>query len=392
MPHPNPSTPARAASVTARSLHGALLVLVVLLTSFLPGGSSSAQDLPPPGIGVRLLEAPADLVDDPRAQVYVIDHLPPATTIERRFEVSNGEPTPFDVELYPVAADIRDDAFVADAGRRRNELATWITVEPSALTLQPGERAEVAMRIDVPADATRGEHYAVVFAERLPGGDVDGVQVATRVGLRVYLSVGPGGAPPIDFEIVSILPARDDDGRPGLDTLVRNTGGRAIDLSGELQLADGPGGTTAGPFDVALGTTLPPGEEGTVTARLGAALPDGPWRADMTLRSGLVERMATARLTFPSAGEVAEAVAAESTTPSSGLPTAARVGGGLGLLAILAVLGLLVGRRRSGDAAPQPDAPPARPAWPAPDPATAVLPPPPRQRTRRAELVPDPPR
>ncbi|WP_341251951.1 hypothetical protein [Euzebya pacifica] len=375
----------RAASVVPALVVFALSV-VGLLTS-----ASKAQDLPPPGIGVRLLEAPAELVDDPRAQVYVIDHLPPATTIERRFEVSNGEPTPFDVELYPVAADIRGEAFVADAGRRPNELATWISVEPSALTLQPGERAEVTMRIDVPADATRGEHYAVVFAERLPGGDVDGVEVATRVGLRVYLSVGPGGAPPIDFEIVSMLPSRGDDGRPRLDTLVRNTGGRAIDLSGELQLADGPGGTTTAPVDVALGTTLPPGEEGRVTTVLGVDLPDGPWRADVTLRSGLVERMATARLTFPPVGETAEPVAAESTTPSGGISTAVLLGGGLGVLAALAGLAwLVVGRgRTSGSSTP---VLPSGPRWPAPDPATAVLPPPPPQRTRRAELVPDPPR
>jgi len=36
---------------------------------------------------------------------------------------------------------------------------------------------------------------------------------------------------------------------------VHNTGGRALDMNGTLQLLAGPGGLSAGPFPATLGTT-----------------------------------------------------------------------------------------------------------------------------------------
>ena len=46
-------------------------------------------------------------------------------------------------------------------------------------------------------------------------------------------------------------------------------------MTGTLTLTGGPGGLTAGPFPVALGTTLAPGDSAPVTATLDQQLPDG---------------------------------------------------------------------------------------------------------------------
>ena len=49
--------------------------------------------------------------------------------------------------------------------------------------------------IDVPVDASAGERYAVVWAEvSAPASAAGGVTLVNRVGVRVYLSVAPGGA------------------------------------------------------------------------------------------------------------------------------------------------------------------------------------------------------
>ncbi|MBW3590879.1 MAG: hypothetical protein KY393_03355, partial [Actinobacteria bacterium] len=56
---------------------------------------------------------------------------------------------------------------------------------------------------------------------------------------------------------------------------VRNTGGRALDLTGELTLTDGPGGLSGGPFPAELGTTLPVDGAAAVTVVLDEQLPDG---------------------------------------------------------------------------------------------------------------------
>ena len=83
---------------------------------------------------------------------------------------------------------------------------------------------------------------------------------------------------------------------------VHNTGGRALDMSGTLELTDGPGGLNAGPFPVVVGTTLGVGDTESVTIALDEALPAGPWNSEIILRSGLLERSASATITFPASG------------------------------------------------------------------------------------------
>ena len=65
---------------------------------------------------------------------------------------------------------------------------------------------------------------------------------------------------------------------------VQNTGGRALDMRGKLELEDGPGGLSAGPFPASLGTTLAPGDTGTVTVMLNAQVPAGRGMRGSTCR------------------------------------------------------------------------------------------------------------
>jgi hypothetical protein len=126
---------------------------------------------------------------------------------------------------------------------------------------------------------------------------------------------------------------------------VRNTGGRALDLGGELRLTGGPGGLQAGPFRVRLGTTLGLGEAGWVRVPLDPAVPAGPWRVGVTLRSGAVQRTAGSAISFPTrAGSVAAAVPATSAPPAKER-TSLAVGVGLLLLGSLLLLRRGGGRR-----------------------------------------------
>lgn len=261
--------------------HRFTLVLLALLLTLLGQGTAHAQLALPPGLGIRLLEAPAAAADDPRAQIYVIDHVPPGTVVERRIEITNGDPDAFEVALYPVRADVTDIGFVADPARGHNDLASWTTVDPSARTLQPGERATATVRIEVPQDATAGERYGVVYAERGATAGGPGLAMSARVGVRIYLSVGEGAAPAPDFVVDGLTATRTEDEQPVLRATVRNTGGRALDLRGEMALSDGPGGTSAGSFEVTDVVTVAPGHRADVAVALDPALPRGrglpPW-------------------------------------------------------------------------------------------------------------------
>ncbi|MFF8020615.1 hypothetical protein ACFZDJ_05685 [Streptomyces sp. NPDC007896] len=58
-------------------------------------------------MGIRLVDVPADLVEDPRARQYIIDSLKPGVTVKRRIEVSNKSDDVLHVAVCPGAADIR---------------------------------------------------------------------------------------------------------------------------------------------------------------------------------------------------------------------------------------------------------------------------------------------
>lgn len=122
---------------------------------------------------------------------------------------------------------------------------------------------------------------------------------------------------------------------------MHNLGGRALDMNGSLELKGGPGGLSAGPFPASLGTTLAIGATEPVTVVLDKALPAGPWDAQITLKSGLVEQTARATITFPATGSAA-AVAAD--PKKSGPSKTALALAGAGAVLALALIAFL--RRR----------------------------------------------
>ncbi|MFE2106691.1 peptidase [Kitasatospora sp. NPDC059463] len=284
-----------------------LVLAVVQALGVLPAAADGVPGTPSPGpdaagrtIGIRLLDAPEDRRDDPRAQAYVVDHLAPGSVIERRVEVSNESSAPMHVTLYAGAAAVANGEFAFAPERTPNELTGWTSLDTTELDLAPSATAPVRATVRVPANASAGERYGVIWAQTGAAADrAHQLAVVGRVGVRMYLDVGPGGEPPTDFTIGRLWPARARDGRAEVHARVHNTGGRALDVGGALSLLDGPGGLRAGPFPVKAGTTLAPGDAGEVTVPLDPGLPDGPWTVELTLGSGPAEHTTRATVTFP---------------------------------------------------------------------------------------------
>ncbi|MFF2951171.1 peptidase [Kitasatospora sp. NPDC057965] len=294
-------------------------------------------------IGIRLLDAPEDRRDDPRAQAYIVDHVAPGSTIERRVEVSNESSAPMRVSLYAGAAAVAKGQFAFAPDRTPNELTGWTSLERTELQLEPSGTARVQATVRVPKEAAAGERYGVIWAQTAdPPDRSQNLTILGRVGVRMYVDVGPGGEPPVDFAIERLRPAKARDGRGEVHARVRNTGGRALDIGGTLSLVNGPGGLRAGPFPVRTGTTLAPGDVGEAVVQLDKGLPDGPWTAELTLRGGTAEHTTRVTVTFPAEPDGAGAVEA-SAAGSGDLPTP--VTAGLAAL-VLAGLCLLLHRYR----------------------------------------------
>lgn len=293
--------------MTVRRTGATLTAAAVLATAPFLVQPAAAVDAG--GVGIRLLDAPVDRKDDPRARTYVVDHVHPGATIKRRIEVTNEGSSATPIAVYAAAANLIGGNFVVADGRTSNELASWITATPASAQLSPGGRAQVSVEVRVPAGASPGERYAAVLAEipAKPSGTGTTVGVATRVGVRVYLDVGPGGEPASDFRVDTLTAVRAADGTPEVTARITNTGGRAIDLGGTLALSAGPGGLRAGPFPVDSVQTLAVKASDEVLVKLDKSLPVGPWHARIDMQSGRIKRAAEATITFPAANGTAAA-------------------------------------------------------------------------------------
>ncbi|MGW5127443.1 peptidase [Streptomyces sp. NPDC004069] len=289
----------QAAGVTPAAGHGA------------PGAPAPQDPAAGRTIGIKLLDAPESRRADPRAHTYIVDHVAPGSTIERRVEVTNESSTPMHVNVYAAAATIAKGGFTFAPGRTPNELTGWTSLDRAGLELAASGKARVRATIRVPRDAAAGERYGVIWAQTgAPADRSHNMTMLARVGVRMYIDVGPGGEPPSDFRIERLHPTRARDGRGEVRARIHNTGGRALDIRGALSLSDGPGGLRAGPFSAKTGTTLAPGDLAEAVVPLDARLPDGPWTVAFTLRSGLVEHTTRAVITFPATPGSAGAVAA----------------------------------------------------------------------------------
>ena len=323
----------------------ALLALTVLpFPASAQPGTGSDENAGSIAIGLR--EMPAHLSDDPRAQRYIVDHLPPGTTITRLVAVSNFTDAPQDIDVYAGPATVGDGAFVPQPRDEENLLTRWISVDRPVVHLQPGESTEVVVTIAVPADAPEIEQYAGIWASHSTAADGAGIDRVSRVGVRVYLSVGHGNGPPSDFVIIDLRPIRDALGIAALAAVVHNTGSRAVDIDGTLDLTEGPGGMSTTRVGSEY-TTIGPGDTADVLFVLdnSETLPAGPWQAKVDLSSGVHQHEEAAEVQFPEKGEIASA---ESSNPVLAWIVAAAIAALA--MAVLAWL-LLVRRRRDAQSA-----------------------------------------
>jgi hypothetical protein len=289
--------------------------------------------------GARLLDVPVADMNNPRGLRYIIDYLHTGTTIRRRILVTNQETRKATLTVYPDAAQISNDMFTGEAGATRSELTTWVSVQHPVLTLAPGASETDMITITVPLGATRGEHYGEIWVQQESyARNTSGFRIneVVRVGIRIYLAVGQGGAPPTVFAIASMTGSRSATGQPSLVVHVDNTGGRAVDLSGTVRLTGGPGDSSAGPFLGQQIVTLAPGQSGNMSFAPPKALPDGPWQAQATLISGITTSVATGTVRFGG-------------LPAAGFHLGLMAWGGIGLagVALLGALTAILVRRNA---------------------------------------------
>jgi hypothetical protein len=254
--------------------------------------------------GVRLIQAPISERNNPRAQGEIVDSLHPGTVRHWVMGVSNLGAGPVRLRIYAAAAVIRRGQFLpANRQYAQNQLTTWVRVSHWRLFLKAHHSATIKVTIRVPRHAPEGEQYGVVWAQgfNVMQGHHATVTLVNRVGIRIYLAVGPGGGPPTRFTLGAVSGTIARNGAKVASVEVHNTGGLAVSLTGKLTLTSKSDGLRAGPF-VATPTVIAPGQSFAVPVVLPAKLPTGPWQAVVSLQSGVFSHSEHASLAFTATG------------------------------------------------------------------------------------------
>ncbi len=289
-------------SIRALPIWGLAFGLTLLAGSLLAPSAATAASMPMSsgGIGIRLLSGASSSSSGPLALAYIVERLSPGSRVTRRIEISNTTDATADIVVFAAAAGIAEGKFSFAPGRSGDSLSSWTTIAHSVLHLASGATVLDAVTINVAKRASSGERYAVVWAEvSAPSPTHSGVRLVNRVGIRMYVSVGKGGLPAAEFTVGSLVASRGANGDPLVAAVVHNVGQAALDITGELRLSHGPGGLSAGPFPVTLGSLLAPDHSAVERTELDNQVPRGPWRADLTLSSDGTQRSSVTMITFP---------------------------------------------------------------------------------------------
>lgn len=123
---------------------------------------------------------------------WLIYKIQAGETIYDKVRVLNNDSVLGDYDVYPVDADVDAHGGFAPESRdaERNAVGKWIVLKTSSVSIAPANETFVDLTISVPEDAKSDEYTGAIMVQKSPKGDLKaGVNIATRVGVRVYITV-----------------------------------------------------------------------------------------------------------------------------------------------------------------------------------------------------------
>ncbi|MFV0309866.1 MAG: DUF916 domain-containing protein [Desertimonas sp.] len=186
-------------------------------------------------------------------RAFLVHDVEPGTRVTDAIWVDNLSSEAVTLDIYAADAFNTDDGAL-DVGTGRepaSEVGLWTRPEVAVVTIEPGTRVESPVVIDVPLNATPGDHAGGIVASMITRRvDESGaaVELETRVGVRVYLRVDGELAPSLtvtDMRMDWSVGLDPTDGSLTVAYTVRNDGNVRLGAEQYLEVL--------GPFDWLLG-------------------------------------------------------------------------------------------------------------------------------------------
>lgn len=251
----------------------ASVLLWLLLASVAIAQDSDIDFLVEPAEGSQLAESGG----------YFLLEMEPGTQVVQTLALRNDSAQRLPLELQAVDASTGPygGASYGLPGETPERVGTWIELDESSLTLPPGGSARVDFRVNVPADATSGQHLAGLAiwspAAEEGGGEAVGedeagasIAVQTRRVIAVQVDVpGPARA---ELVVTGVEPAARPDGLY-FEIGIANVGTALTQGTGEIEVP------SQDIFEVFEIDTFVPGTEIAYPVQWALSVPEGEYDA-----------------------------------------------------------------------------------------------------------------
>ncbi|WP_394554033.1 WxL protein peptidoglycan domain-containing protein [Agromyces sp. MMS24-JH15] len=330
----------RAASTASAALVAALSLAAVVGGI---GAAPAAAEGPDVTWGVRTA---ANAFGDTRENyAYRVDA---GETIEDAIVIANHDDAPIALDVYAA------DGFTSESGQldvaprsaTPRDLGSWLVPAADRVVVPPGEAIEVPFTVEVPANATPGDHAGGILTSLVDPEADQGLTVDRRLGIRIHLRVDGALAPELAIDDLRVGYEGTANPFGAGEATVRYT----VRNAGNVRLSAGQAVTVAGPFGMlpvaAAGLAdvpeLLPGETWPVEVRVAGVLPTFAVTATVALDPRAPERADVD-------AEPVEAIAAAPAIPWVLLVVALLIAAGV-------VLGLRLARRKRAERQAREDA------------------------------------
>ena len=187
---------------------------------------------------------------------WFIYNLVPGEEKQDVVNIQNTSEETLSAKVYAVDATTTNDGAFAllNENDPKEDMGSWVSLPISEITLAPGESRQVPFTVKIPSNATVGSHLGGIVLHNLKAKEGKGVDVVTRVGVRIY-EVVPGN-------LVRLLDLTDlswklVDDKVNFVFSLENKGNVHLDLIGKITYINALTGKTVGEEDADLRTVLP---------------------------------------------------------------------------------------------------------------------------------------
>lgn len=169
-------------------------------------------------------------------RAWFVYDLAPGQSVQDAAVITNTSTKPLKVRVYAVDATVTREGAFALLGEdwKNRDVGGWVRLPvggDEVLTLSPGEKRRLPFTFAVPPNADTGDHLGGIVVQEVEPFRGQGIQVITRVGVRIYETVPGRMVRRLTFDAFRARAGKD---RVDFHLQLSNQGNVRIEPSGEI--------------------------------------------------------------------------------------------------------------------------------------------------------------